>query len=121
MFVGTFPLALDDKGRVILPVKFRDALKDGAYVTKSLDGCLAIYTAEDFEAYASELKDKVRRGSVERTAVRALLAGGAPGAPPPPGAPTHPPPRPGSPPPRRTGGGARLLHPHQVLEPPEGA
>jgi len=77
MFVGTFPLSLDDKGRVILPVKFREALKDGAYVTKSLDGCLGIYTAGDFEAYASELKDKVRRGSVERTAVRTLMAGAA--------------------------------------------
>ena len=52
MFVGTHPLSLDDKGRIILPVKFREALKDGAYVTKSLDGCLGIYTAEDFEAYA---------------------------------------------------------------------
>ena len=77
MFVGTHPLSLDDKGRVILPVKFRDALKDGAYVTKSLDGCLGIYTAEDFSAYADELKDKVRRGSVERTAVRTLMAGAA--------------------------------------------
>jgi MraZ protein len=77
MFVGTHPLSLDDKGRVILPVKFRDALKDGAYVTKSLDGCLGIYTAEDFQAYADELKDKVRRGSVERTAVRTLMAGAA--------------------------------------------
>ena len=77
MFVGTHPLSLDDKGRIILPVKFRDALKDGAYVTKSLDGCLGIYTAEDFQAYASELKDKVRRGSVERTAVRTLMAGAA--------------------------------------------
>jgi MraZ protein len=77
MFVGTHPLSLDDKGRVILPVKFRDALKDGAYVTKSLDGCLGIYTAEDFQAYANELKDKVRRGSVERTAVRTLMAGAA--------------------------------------------
>jgi MraZ protein len=77
MFVGTHPLSLDDKGRVILPVKFRDALKDGAYVTKSLDGCLGIYRAEDFEAYADELKEKVRRGSVERTAVRTLMAGAA--------------------------------------------
>ena len=77
MFVGTHPLSLDDKGRVILPVKFRDSLKDGAYVTKSLDGCLGIYTAEDFQAYANELKEKVRRGSVERTAVRTLMAGAA--------------------------------------------
>jgi len=77
MFVGTHPHSLDDKGRLILPAKFRDALKDGAYVTKSLDGCLAIYTAEDFEAYASELKEKVRRGALERTAVRSLTAGAA--------------------------------------------
>jgi MraZ protein len=77
MFVGTHPLSLDDKGRIILPVKFRDALKDGAYVTKSLDGCLGIYTAEDFESYADELKEKARRSVEDRTAVRTLMANAA--------------------------------------------
>ena len=77
MFVGTHPLSLDDKGRVILPVKFRDALKDGAYMTQAIDGCLAIRSAAEFEVYARELKEKVQRGAVERTAVRTLMAGGA--------------------------------------------
>jgi MraZ protein len=77
MFVGTHPLSLDDKGRIILPVKFRDALKDGAYVTKSVDGCLGIYPAEDFESFAAELKEKVRSGVLERTAMRAFMANAA--------------------------------------------
>src|SRR5918997_5222917 len=77
MFVGTHPLSLDDKGRVILPVKFREALKDGAYVTKSVDGCLGIYPAEDFESYAAELKEKVRSGALERTSVRTFMANAA--------------------------------------------
>jgi MraZ protein len=77
MFVGTYSLNLDDKGRIILPVKFREALKDGAYVTKSVDGCLAIHPAGGFESYAAELKEKVRSGQLERTALRAFMANAA--------------------------------------------
>ncbi|MCI3950168.1 MAG: cell division protein MraZ [Acidimicrobiales bacterium] len=77
MFVGTYTVSLDEKGRVILPAKFRDDLKDGAYMTQAIDGCLAIRSAAEFEVYARELKEKVQRGAVERTAVRTLMAGGA--------------------------------------------
>ena len=77
MFVGTHSLNLDDKGRIILPVKFREALKDGAYVTKSVDGCLAIHPKEGFESFAAELKEKVRRKELERTALRAFMANAA--------------------------------------------
>jgi MraZ protein len=77
MFVGTYTVSLDDKGRVILPAKFRDDLKDGAYMTQAIDGCLSVRPAADFEAYARDLKEKVQRGAVERTAVRTLMAGAA--------------------------------------------
>jgi MraZ protein len=75
MFFGEFEHALDDKGRVILPAKFRDRFADGAYLTKVLDGCLAVYTPEEFELVAREVQEKARRGGVARNVARTFAAG----------------------------------------------
>lgn len=75
MFVGTSAHTLDDKGRLVLPAKYRDDLEDGAFVTKSIDGCLSIYRAEDFRARTEEMKEQVRAGALPRNAIRSLSAG----------------------------------------------
>lgn len=76
-FLGTYEHSLDDKGRVTMPAKFRALLTEGGYVTKSLDGCLALYTEEEFDRVAAELQDQQRRGSLARNAVRTFAAGAA--------------------------------------------
>ena len=75
MFLGTYEHSLDAKGRVILPARFRDELEAGAYLAKSLDGCLALYTADEFEKVAQDMQEKARRGGAERNAVRSFAAG----------------------------------------------
>ncbi|MEZ5086148.1 MAG: division/cell wall cluster transcriptional repressor MraZ [Tessaracoccus sp.] len=50
MFLGTYTPKLDDKGRLILPAKFRDALAEGLVVTRTQDRALAVYPKETFEA-----------------------------------------------------------------------
>ncbi len=77
MFFGEFEHSLDAKGRVILPAKFRDAFRVGGYLTKVLDGCLAVYTQEEWDAVAHEMQAKARRGLAERTLVRSQAAGTA--------------------------------------------
>ncbi len=77
MFLGTHQHSLDSKGRVILPAGFRDDLEEGAYVTTSLDGCLAVWTPEEFTKVAEDLMEKARRGERERNVVRAFAAGAA--------------------------------------------
>jgi MraZ protein len=77
MFLGTHEHSLDTKGRVILPSKFRDELADGAYITKVLDGCLAIYTAEEFQKVAREMQESAKRGATERNVVRSFAGGAA--------------------------------------------
>ena len=52
MFLGTYTPKLDDKGRLTLPAKFRDALAGGLMVTKSQDHSLAVYPRTEFEALA---------------------------------------------------------------------
>jgi len=75
MYLGTYEHSLDAKGRVILPSKFRDQLESGAYLAKSLDGCLALYDDEEFAKVAHDMQEKARRGAVERNAVRSFAAG----------------------------------------------
>ena len=77
MFFGEYEHAVDVKGRVILPAKFREAFEAGGYLTKVIDGCLAVYTPEDFDVVAREMQEKARRGPVHRNVVRSFAAGTA--------------------------------------------
>lgn len=53
MFLGTHTPRLDDKGRLILPAKFRDQLAGGIVITKGQERCLFVFTAEAFQARAA--------------------------------------------------------------------
>ena len=53
MFLGTHSPRLDDKGRLILPAKFRDQLAEGVVITKGQERCLFVFTAADFGAKAA--------------------------------------------------------------------
>lgn len=48
MFLGTYTPKLDDKGRFVLPAKFRERLAEGLVITRQKDRCLAIWTTQDF-------------------------------------------------------------------------
>ncbi|QDP97596.1 division/cell wall cluster transcriptional repressor MraZ [Microlunatus elymi] len=48
MFLGTHTPKLDDKGRLILPAKFREELAEGLVITRAQDRCLAIYPMATF-------------------------------------------------------------------------
>lgn len=69
MFLGTYTPKLDDKGRLTLPAKFRDALAGGLMVTKSQDHSLAVYPRAEFE----ELADRAQAASRSNTEARAYL------------------------------------------------
>ncbi|MGI8536707.1 MAG: division/cell wall cluster transcriptional repressor MraZ [Mycobacteriales bacterium] len=53
MFLGTHTPRLDEKGRLILPAKFRDQLAGGVVITKGQERCLFVFTAEAFSARAA--------------------------------------------------------------------
>jgi MraZ protein len=81
VFLGEFQHTLDDKGRVTLPRRFRDAFEEGAVIAKALDGCLAVYTATEFEQVAENAREASRRGPREREAARTLFSGASEVAP----------------------------------------
>ena len=55
MFLGEFVHNLDEKGRLIIPAKFRSHLTDGLVVTRGIDRCLAIYPIDEWEQLAEQV------------------------------------------------------------------
>jgi MraZ protein len=49
MLLGAYDHTLDDKNRLTLPAKFREAFQDGVVVTRGLDGCLYAYRRPDWD------------------------------------------------------------------------
>lgn len=48
MFMGEYAHNIDKKGRMIIPAKFREELKETVVITRGLDGCLSVYTKEQW-------------------------------------------------------------------------
>src|SRR5215210_1603731 len=49
MLLGEFEHTIDDKNRLTLPAKFRQALSGGLVITRGMDGCLYCYPEADWE------------------------------------------------------------------------
>jgi MraZ protein len=50
MFLGEFEHLIDDKNRLTLPAKFREALAEGVVVTRGMDGCLSVYPPDQWQS-----------------------------------------------------------------------
>jgi MraZ protein len=55
MLLGEYEHTLDDKNRLTLPAKLREQLGEELVVTRGLDGCLAVYSSDGFEALAARI------------------------------------------------------------------
>jgi transcriptional regulator MraZ len=75
MFLGTYTPKLDDKGRLTLPAKFRDALAGGLMVAKSQDHSLAVYPRAEFEERARRAVNDAKTNPDARAGLRVFAAG----------------------------------------------
>lgn len=57
MFMGEFQHNIDDKGRIIVPAKFRDGLGTNFVLTRGLDQCLFIYPENEWKELEGKLKN----------------------------------------------------------------
>lgn len=74
MFIGEHQHNLDSKGRIIVPVKFREELGDKMIVSRGLDGCLTIYTLEKWREVVEELNKLPTTKSESRMYKRIVLS-----------------------------------------------
>jgi MraZ protein len=56
MFLGQYQHNVDSKGRLTIPVRYRDLLEDGAYITQGFDRNLMIMTTEAFETITQRVR-----------------------------------------------------------------
>ncbi len=56
MFFGNYELTLDEKGRLVIPSKFREKLTVNLYLLKGFDGCISIYDENEFTKYMTKLQ-----------------------------------------------------------------
>ncbi len=77
MFLGEYEHTLDDKNRLTLPARFRDAFTDGLVVTRGMDGCLVVYTKEGWNRFVSLRLDGLDPFSKEARQMSRFLFAGA--------------------------------------------
>ncbi|MHB1930654.1 MAG: division/cell wall cluster transcriptional repressor MraZ [Acidimicrobiales bacterium] len=75
MFFGRYAHFLDAKGRVVLPARFRASFDTQAYLSQYLDGCLALWTPDEFGKRLKEFSDSQARSSTDRQLARFWSSG----------------------------------------------
>jgi len=71
VFVGVHDRQLDPKGRLALPASFRPRLEPRCFLSIGRDKCVDVLTADDFEEFARESMEKVRKGEMSLNQQRA--------------------------------------------------
>ena len=74
MFIGEYQHNLDAKGRIIIPSRFRDELNTNFILTRGLDGCLTIYSLEQWEKMFVEINKLPTTKKAARQYVRMLTS-----------------------------------------------
>jgi len=74
-FLGTHTPRLDDKGRLVLPAKFREGLAGGLVLTKGQDRSIVVWPAAEFAAYAQRVDEASRSNPRVQAYQRVLFSG----------------------------------------------
>ena len=77
MFMGEYNHTLDEKGRLIIPSRFREELGTEFVVTKGLDGCLFAYANDEWQVLEDKLRALPLTNKDARAFARFMLAGAA--------------------------------------------
>lgn len=75
MLLGTHTPKLDEKGRVILPSKFRDDLGPGVVITRGQERCLYVFSTSEFERVYERIREAPLTNKQARDFQRMFLSG----------------------------------------------
>ncbi len=75
MFMGEYHHSIDDKGRLIIPAKFREMLGDNFIITRGIEKCLYIYPNEAWQKIVDKLNTLPFTKKDARTFIRSFFSG----------------------------------------------
>ena len=75
MFMGEFHHNIDEKGRLIIPSKFRNELGNKFIITRGIEKCIFVYSLEEWNNMVNELKELPFTRKNARTFMRMLMSG----------------------------------------------
>lgn len=75
MLMGEYHHSIDEKGRLIIPAKFRNELGESFVVTRGLENCLFIYSLVEWEKIVTKLKTLPFTKKDARNFTRFFLSG----------------------------------------------
>ncbi|GAB4540593.1 MAG: division/cell wall cluster transcriptional repressor MraZ [Anaerolineales bacterium] len=79
MFLGQYQHNLDDKGRLMIPARFRDLLAGGgAFITQGFDKCLMVMTEDYFKQVYERIEAMNLADPAARLLRRLILANAYP-------------------------------------------
>jgi MraZ protein len=68
MFLGQFQHNLDEKGRLMIPARYRELLAAGAFITQGFDRCLMVMT----DVYFAQVYDRINSMNLADPTARLL-------------------------------------------------
>jgi MraZ protein len=74
MFYGEFDYKIDEKGRIPVPPRFRNFLKDGVVLTPGAEKCITAYTLPEWKKLATTLTSSPLTRSKMRKLNRVFFA-----------------------------------------------
>lgn len=75
MFIGEYHHSIDDKGRLIIPSKFREELGEKFIVTRGIENCLFVYSEESWQKIVDKLETLPFTKKDARQFIRFFLSG----------------------------------------------
>lgn len=77
MLIGEYIHTLDQKGRVIVPARFREELGENFIITRGLDNCLFLFHKQEWASLENKLKSLPFTRSEARAFMRMFFSGAA--------------------------------------------
>ena len=75
MFMGEVHHNIDEKGRLIIPSKFRNDLGKKFIITRGIEKCIFVYSLDEWNNMVNELKELPFTRKNARTFMRMLMSG----------------------------------------------
>ena len=75
MFIGEYHHTIDEKGRIIIPVKFREELGNSFIITRGIENCLFVYSEENWAKITNKLNSLPFTKKDARTFNRFFMSG----------------------------------------------